>query len=137
MTRSQAWLAANAGAAYFTIVFAAGFGLGVIRTLVLVPRLGDGPLPVLVELPIILGISWLVCRWLLIRLDVVPSAGARLIMGGSAFALLMIAEATLSTLALGRPFATYVGNLIQPAGLLGLAGQLLFGTFPLLQMRRR
>lgn len=137
MTRSQHWRAVSAGTAYFAIVFTAGFVLGVIRNLVLIPWLGHGPLPVLLELPIILGISWLVCRWIVDRFDVPATTRARLVMGGLAFALLMIAEVALSTLALGRPFAAYARDLMQPAGLLGLAGQLLFAAFPLIQLRRR
>ena len=65
---------------FLAIVFAAGFILGTIRTLVLVPHLG--PLAaVLLELPLMLGIAWAVCRWLLRRFAVGEAWTARLAMG--------------------------------------------------------
>lgn len=51
--------ALKAGAIYFVAVFTLGFCLGVLRTLVLVPRLGE-TLAVLAELPVILAASWLI-----------------------------------------------------------------------------
>ncbi|MEL7429628.1 MAG: hypothetical protein AAFN43_06475 [Pseudomonadota bacterium] len=45
-----------AGAAYFAIVFAAGFILGAARTFLLAPVAGE-MLAVLVELPFILAVS--------------------------------------------------------------------------------
>jgi subtilisin len=50
----------KAGAAYFAVVFMAGFMLGVLRVVVLVPRFGETA-AVLAELPVILLISWIVC----------------------------------------------------------------------------
>jgi hypothetical protein len=57
------------GCAHAIIVFLIGFILGIIRILLLVPRLGETT-AVLIEAPMILGASWLVCRWCVDRLDV-------------------------------------------------------------------
>ena len=50
-----------AGAAYFAVVFATGFALGVVRVLVTAPRLGETG-AVLLEVPIILAASWFAAR---------------------------------------------------------------------------
>ena len=59
------------GTAYVAAVFAAGFVLGVLRTLVLVPLWGELA-AVLVELPLILTIAWLVCTRILRRWPLLP-----------------------------------------------------------------
>ena len=126
--------AAIAGLIYFSLTFVAGFVLGTLRTLVLVPWLGHGVLPVLIELPVILAISWMVCRWTVANLAVPPILSARLAMGAVAFALLMVAEFGLAQLAFGRSLADHVQQLVEPAGLVGLASQIMFAAFPIVQM---
>ncbi|WP_372917409.1 hypothetical protein [Sandarakinorhabdus sp.] len=54
----------------------------------------------------------------------------RAVMGGTAFVWLMLAEFGLS-LAFGRAASGYGAALVTPAGLLGLAGQLVFAALPL------
>ena len=71
---------AEAGAAYFAIVFAVGFALGTVRTLFLASRFGE-QLAVVMELPIILGASWIACGWVLRRWHLAASVGPRLTMG--------------------------------------------------------
>ena len=80
----------KAGAAYFAVVFAAGFVLGTVRVLLLIPRLG-ALTSVLLELPLMLAISWMACGWALRRFRVPPRIPPRLTMGATAFALLMLA----------------------------------------------
>ena len=121
------------GTAYFGAVFAAGFVLGVLRTLVLVPLLGELA-AVLVELPLILTIAWRVCTRLLRRWPLSPRSA--LGMGGIAFLLLMAAEAGLSTLLAGRSLAEHLALYAQLPHLVGLAGQLAFALFPWIQVRR-
>ena len=126
--------AARAGILYFAIVFTCGFLLGVLRVLALAPWLGE-LLAVAVELPIMLAISWVVCGWL-IRAFLVPGGhAARLVMGGLAFGLLMIAEAAIADLAFGQSLSEHLSRYAHASALLGLAGQALFGLFPLLQQR--
>lgn len=123
-----------AGFAYFAIVFAAGFLLGTIRTLMLAPRVGETA-AVLIELPAMLAISWVACGIVLRRLDVPAARAARFVMGALAFALLMAAEAALAA-AFGETPALYLQELQTPAGALGLAGQAAFAVIPLVRRAR-
>lgn len=125
--------AALAGLTYFALVFGAGFALGAIRVLILVPRVGE-TLAILFELPIMLALSWVACRWLIACFDVPAALIARLVMGGVAFAILMFAEVGVPTLALGRSLLDHLEEFRKLPALLGLAGQLAFAGFPLVQM---
>lgn len=116
---------------YFALVFAAGFALGAVRTLVVVPRIG-GMAAVLLELPMILAVSWVVARRLVARLRNPGSLADRLVMGLGALALLLVAEFALGTWGFGRSTADQLAAWTTAAGLLGLGGQLVFGLMPLL-----
>ncbi len=124
---------ASAGCVYMLIVFAAGFVLGTIRTLVLIPAIGKFA-AVAVEMPFMLAASWLVCgmalRWFAVR-----SLAERAVMGGTAFVLLMLAEVALARLIFGQALADYLAGFADPAALLGLAGQAVFALFPLVRSR--
>jgi len=61
--------ALKAGAAYFAIVFAAGFVLGTARVLALLPFVGETA-AVLIEAPLMVLASWIVSWWLTARFDV-------------------------------------------------------------------
>jgi hypothetical protein len=128
------WLlrAATGGLIYFSVVFAAGFLLGMVRVLLLVPRLGE-TVAVLIELPLIVSLSWLACGPVCMRVGVPPRRADRAVMGGVAFALLMAAEIGVSTLGFGRSFVEHLQPYRHLPGLLGLAGQIVFAALPLLQ----
>ncbi len=121
-----------AGLAYVGLVFAAGFVLGILRVLIVIPRVGEIA-AVLIELPFLLGLSWLACRWLTKSFDVPPTFGIRLLMSVTAFAVLMFAELAGSTLGFGRTLSEHMAQYRQIAGLLGLAGQIAFAAFPIIQ----
>lgn len=121
------------GTAYVAAVFAAGFVLGVLRTLVLVPLLGVLG-AVLVELPVILTIAWLVCTRILRRRPLLPPAAVA--MGVVAFLLLMLAETAVSTLLAGRSLAEHLALYVQLPHQVGLVGQLAFAAFPWMLSRR-
>lgn len=121
------------GALYLVAVFAAGFVLGVLRTLVVVPLLG-ALWAVLLELPVILAIAWLVCSRVLRRWPL--SASAALGMGLVAFSLLMLVEAGLSNLLAGRSLTEHLALYTELPHQVGLAGQLVFAVFPWIQARR-
>lgn len=127
--------AIKAGIAYFVVVFAAGFVLGALRIMVVAPRIG-ALAAVLVELPLMLAISWFVCLRLIPRLGVGPAWSERLLMGAVAFVLLILAELTLSVAAFGGTVAGFAANLGTPEGMVGLLGQIAFAAMPLLVGRR-
>jgi hypothetical protein len=118
--------------AYVVAVFAAGFVLGVLRTLALVPLLGEW-VAVLMELPAMLTIAWLVSRRIQRRWPLSPPAAVG--MGVVAFLLLMAAELGLSTLLVGRSPAAHVALYAQLPHQIGLAGQLAFALLPWIQVR--
>lgn len=121
-----------AGALYWSIVFACAFALGVVRVLVVAPRLGETA-AVLVESPLLLTVSWFASRWTVRRLAVGPGGGDRLAMGGVAFGLLMCAELGLSVFAFGRPAGDWLASLYTMPGAIGLAAQVAFGFVPFIQ----
>ena len=124
---------ALAGAVYFLAVYVVGFVLGTARVLFVAPRLGATG-AVLIELPVMLAASWIACRWIVGRMAVPSRAPARLAMGASAFALLMLAETALGRLAFGQTLAVQIAAMREIPGLIGLAGQMLFALVPLLQL---
>lgn len=128
--------AIRAGLAYFLAVFAIGFVLGTLRVTVMAPRIG--PLgAVALEIPVMLAAAWLICGYLLRRQRVESRVPARLAMGTGAFALLMLAELGLSIALAGRTPAQHWALYRQLPDQIGLAGQLLFAAFPLLQRHNR
>jgi hypothetical protein len=121
-----------AGAVYWGIVFAWAFALGVLRTVLVAPRIGQLS-AVLLETPLVLGASWVASRWTVRRLGVGFAATERLVMGGAAFSLLMIAELATSVFAFGRPPAQWLAGFRTVPGAVGLIAQIAFGFVPLLQ----
>jgi len=101
--------------------------------LILVPRVGV-LWAVMLETPVILTASWIVCGWVLRRWAVSACTGRRLTMGGVAFVLLLLAEALLA-LVIGLGPTAYFASWGTAPGALGLAGQLVFAFFPLARMR--
>jgi hypothetical protein len=124
-----------AGLAYFALVFAAGFALGVLRAFLLTPALGHLG-AVIVELPVILAISAVAARRLVRRFAVPPALGARAAMGALAFALLMAAELALSVMLFGRTPGEHWASYRQLPAQLGLLGQVVYGLLPLFVARK-
>ena len=123
-----------AGAAYFAIVFAAGFVFGIVRTMVLIPRIGALP-AVMIEAPLILIMSWLVCGRVLARWAVPRQGPWRLLMGVVAFTLLIAAEMALARVLNGSSPAQFLASYATAAAQVGLLAQLLFAALPLLRRR--
>jgi hypothetical protein len=124
----------KAAAAYFALVFLAGFALGTLRVLVIAPRVGE-TLAVFLEAPVILAASWLASRGCAGRLRVRARGPDRLAMGGVAFALLMAAELALSVLVFGRSVTDYLSAWRTLAGAAGLLAQIGFALIPFVQLR--
>ena len=127
--------ATKAGGLYAIIVFLIGFILGTIRVLLVAPCLGETS-AVIIEAPIMLAASWLVCRWCVDRLNVTRNVPARSLMGFIAFLALMSAELGLGAV-LGGSVLDQLAAYKTPPGAIGLAGQVIFATFPVIQVWRR
>jgi hypothetical protein len=126
--------ALKAGIAYFMIVFAAGFALGTLRVLALAPHLGSF-LATVIELPVMLAVSWFACRWIVGKLSVPRKPILRLVMGGFAFSLLIAGELALGIVVFWRTPFQSLENYRTVEGSLGLLAQIAFGAFPIVQMR--
>ena len=124
----------KAGLTYVIAVFAVAFLLGAIRVLIVIPRLGE-TLAVLLETPILLVISWQVSQWCVRVFRVGPTTAERAWMGAIAFAVLMLAEFSLSNAIFERTPADYVKTFLSPAGAIGLAAQVGFAFIPWIQAR--
>ena len=127
--------ATKAGALYAIVVFSIGFILGTIRVLLLTPRLGETT-AVIIEAPIMLAASWFVCRWCVNWINVRRTVPTRSVMGWVAFLLLMSAEVGLGVV-LGRSLGDQLDSYGYSAGAIGLAAQVIFAMFPVLQVWRR
>jgi hypothetical protein len=124
--------ATKAGALYAIVVFSIGFVLGTMRVLLLAPRLGE-TIAVIVEAPVILAASWFVCRWCVDRLDVRRTVSARSLMGLVAFLVLISAEVGMGAM-FGRSLVDQLDSYGYSAGAIGLAAQVIFAMFPVLQV---
>jgi hypothetical protein len=125
--------AVKAGFVYSLLVFLAAAMLGSIRQTVLAPLFGPAT-AVMIELPIILAVSWNICGIVLQHVPAAPAIGLRLIMGASALVFILLEELVLAMLAFGQSFAVFVAQYSTLQGLLGLAGQVAFGLIPLLRL---
>src|SRR5437899_557354 len=79
---------------YFALVFGAGFVLGTIRVLLVVPRIGTRTAE-LIETPLMIVVSFFAARWVVRRLAIRTTAGERIAMGLLALGFLLGAELTL------------------------------------------
>ena len=114
---------------YASVTFGLGFAFGTIRMLLLTPRLG--PISAtLIEVPLMLAASLLICGWAVRRWNVSGSLSARAAMGVIAFALLVGAETLLGLYGFGRSLSDQIAGLTAPEGLIGLGGQLCFALMP-------
>ena len=128
--------AAAAGTLYFGVVFAAGFALGAIRVLVLVPAIG-ALAAVLVEMPFILGISVFVAGRLIGMMRVGDTLAERLAMGASALVLLVVVEIGLPMVLTGPSLTEQLALYGRPDKLVGLAGQIVIAALPALRLVAR
>ncbi|NVE95131.1 hypothetical protein [Altererythrobacter lutimaris] len=124
----------TAAFAYFAIVFGLGFVLGTLRVLWLAPMVGE-TIAGFIEMPIILGASWLAALWLVGKFAITRSREA-LAMGALAFALLMMAEVGLGVGLFEMTPREWLASVTQPPGLYGLIGQVVFGLMPWLVVLR-
>jgi hypothetical protein len=125
----------KAGALYFALVFGAGFVLGTVRTLWVVPRIGTR-MAELLEEPIMLVIIILAARWVVRRFAVSPKASSLLSIGGIALGLMLVAEFTFVAWLRGLSVRDYLAGRDPVAGTVYYAMLVLFAIVPLLASKR-
>ncbi len=125
----------KAGALYFAVAFCAGFVLGPIRILWVVPRLGTR-MAELLEEPIMLVIIMLAAGRIVRKLAVPPLPSSRLIMGGIALILLLFSEFTFVAWLRGLSVRDYLVGRDPVAGAVYYAMLGVFAIMPLLVARK-
>ena len=126
--------ALKAGIAYFAIVFGAGFALGTIRVVLLVPMLGSR-VAELVELPVMLMVVFLAARWLTRRFAVPPDTKSRILMGAVALVLALTLDFTVVLKLRDMTLQQYVDTFDPVAGGAYYAALLVMALMPWLLVR--
>ena len=119
-----------AATVYFLALFALGFVLGTIRVLFVVPRLGVLG-ATLLEVPFMLTAGFYGCGWVVWRWQVPPTLATRGAMALWFLVLLAVFETLVGVALFGRTLAGTWAGLATPAGLLGLAAQIVAALLPL------
>jgi len=125
----------EAGVLYFALVFGAGFVLGTVRTLWVVPRVGAS-MAELMETPIMLLVTIVAARWIILRLSVPMMWSARLEMGCMALALMLIAEFGFVLWVRGLSIREYLATRDPVSGTVYYVMLVVFAIMPLLVARR-
>lgn len=125
----------KAGALYFAVVFGAGFALGALRTLWVVPRLGARTAE-LMEAPVMVAVSIAAARWVVRRLTVPPAWRRRLAMGLIALALMLLAEFGLVLWIRGLTLRQYFATRDPISAAVYYAALALFALMPMLVERK-
>jgi hypothetical protein len=124
---------ARAGLTYFAIIFGVGFVLGMIRVLLVVPRVGVRTAE-LMEEPIMLVVVLFAARWLVRRFSL-ESLGERLGAGFIGLGLLLAAEYGFLR-AQGLTLHEYLAQRDAVAGTVYLVLLLVFAVMPALMDRK-
>ncbi|MFI5058526.1 MAG: hypothetical protein ACHQLQ_10080 [Candidatus Acidiferrales bacterium] len=121
----------KAGTLYFALVFGAGFALGTIRTLWVVPSVGIRKAE-LMEEPLMLVITFLAARWVVRRLSLPPRALTQLGMGMVGLGFLVAAELGFVLWLRGMTIREYVASRDPVAGMVYLGMLGVFAVMPLI-----
>lgn len=114
---------------YFAVTYTAGFAFGSLREMFVMPRFGQLT-ATLIEAPLMLAATYFAAQWILGRFEMPPSSGDRLLIGGIAFLILMIAEVVFSGFMRGWSVEAWVAHFKTPDGAISLAMFVLFGLMP-------
>lgn len=120
----------RAGLAYALGVFAVGFLFGTARVLIVEPALGAAA-AVAIEVPLMLGVSWLVAKAVLRRIPVERQLPPRIGMAAIALLVLVALETGLG-LAFGMSLQAQVESYLTLRGLFTAIGQIGFALIALL-----
>jgi len=126
----------KAGALYFAVVFAAGFMLGIVRTLWVEPALGKR-VAELAEMPIMLLVIIGAAAWVVRRRKIGAGRIIRLVVGIVGAALVLVAEALLVLSLRGQPISVYIREHDPVTGAVYLLLIGLMAVMPMLMVRRR
>jgi hypothetical protein len=125
----------KAGMLYFALIFGAGFVLGPIRILWVVPRFGTR-IAELIEMPIMFVVIIVAARWIVRRLALPYTLSVRLGMGCVALSLLLGAEFTLVLWLQGLSISDYLAGRDPVSGTVYYIMLGVFVIMPLLISRR-
>ncbi|HUJ18975.1 MAG TPA: hypothetical protein VL197_13410 [Nitrospirota bacterium] len=125
----------KAGILYFVLVFGAGFILGPIRVLWLVPRVGVRAAE-LMEAPIMIAVTILAARWVVRQFEVPAALSARLGVGLLAFGLLIASEVSMVGWLWGMTIRQYLANQDPVSGTVFYLLIAIFGVMPAFVARR-
>jgi hypothetical protein len=125
----------RAGAFYFVVVFGAGFVLGTIRTLWIVPHVGTR-MAELMEAPLMLVVTIMAARWVVFHFAIPSVASVRLRMGGIGLALLLAAEFGLVLWLRGLSVREYLATRDPVSGTVYYLMLVVFASMPLFVARR-
>ena len=125
----------RAGLLYFALVFGAGFVLGTVRILWVVPRF-DTRIAELMEAPIMFVVTIAAARWIVRRLSLPPTPAIRLGVGFVALGFLLVAEFTLVLWLRGLTIAEYFASRDSVSGTVYYVMLGVFAIMPLLVARR-
>jgi type IV secretory pathway TrbD component len=125
----------EAGVLYFALVFGAGFVLGTIRTLWVVPRVGTRTAE-LMETPIMLVVTIVAARSIILRLGLPFTPSARLGVGFIALLLLLVAEFGLVLWLRGLTIREYFASRDPVSVTVYYVMLAVFAAMPLLVARR-
>ena len=127
---------ALAAGAYFSIVFAIGFALGVLRTVWVAPWLGERAAE-LVEFPLMVAASYFAARFVIARSGRGLERGAAAWVGAAALALLLGAELGVVLFVRRQTLGDYFASRDPIAGTAYVVALLLYAAMPLLVVRAR
>jgi hypothetical protein len=123
------------GVLYFAIAFAAGFALGTVRVLWVVPWLGVRTAE-LAEMPIMLAVTVLSARWVSRRFSTPYAIPARLAIGLVGLALLLAVEFSVVLWLRGLTLEQYFATRDPVSGTAYFAMLALFAAMPLAVARK-
>jgi len=126
----------KAGLCYFALVFGAGFVLGTIRVVFIVPRVGVRTAE-LMETPLMFVATLLAARWVVRRFSLPPRPMTRLGVGFVGLGVLLLLEFTVVLWIQGLTIGEYFESRDAVAGTVYIAMLGLFAIMPLLVTRKQ
>ncbi len=119
---------------YFVLVFGTGFILGTIRTLWVIPQVGERSAE-LMELPFMIATTYLAARWIVRRFSLASIRSIRIRVGVMALVLMLISEISLGLWIRGISLNEYFSSRDPVSGTAYYSALGLFAAMPMLVSR--